>query len=109
MLVTDGLSKFVWFHTLNRSAENLTLCSSRTLQLLASDTSQFCWNGPRKTLRPSVPKPVEPSIPTTGAGTKASRFRYPESRCRMSPEVNALATVYPGARLGVAVFGKAVP
>ena len=41
----------------------------------------------------------------TGAGTKAARFRYPVRRCSMVPEVSALERVYPGARLGVAVFG----
>src|ERR1022692_5265450 len=94
---------------LNISTENRRPCPSLTTHILLNDVSQFCWNVPRKTLRPKSPKPVEPSIPSAGAGTKAARFRYHVSRCSMVPEVKALAAVSPGAKLGVVVSGRAVP
>src|SRR5690349_10245252 len=109
MSVIDGLSNTGWFHTLKKSAENFRDRASVTVHCFARDISQFCSNGPRKTLRPSVPKPVEPSIPIAGAGTKAAGFTYEVNRCSMLPVVSALDNVYPEARLGEAVSGIAVP
>lgn len=103
------MSKTGWFHTSKKSAENFRVWASDTVQAFARDMSQFCCNGPRKTLRPKLPNPVEPSIPTTGEGMNAAGFKYPVRRCSMLPEVRALDRVAPGAKLGVAVFGIGVP
>src|SRR5262249_55280169 len=88
MPTNDGCRNEGWFNTLNASTLKSSTCRSCKWKCLARARSQFCWNGPRKAFRGTVPKPVgvvavaglvKPAGPfaTTGAGAKHAGFRYP--------------------------------
>jgi hypothetical protein len=53
----DGFAKLEWFQMLKKSLVKRRLCRSVSLKFLISEKSQFCWTGPRKTLRPRFPLP----------------------------------------------------
>src|SRR5262244_937506 len=56
MSTADGNRNIGWFQTLNISMRAWNWWLSFTWKLLITEKSQFCWNGPRKTLRGELPK-----------------------------------------------------
>src|SRR5713226_4163319 len=56
--VSVGLLKLAWFQMLKKSVVNRKLWRSVILKFLIKEKSQFCWEGPRKMLRPRLPKSV---------------------------------------------------
>src|SRR2546425_11508447 len=53
-----GLAKFTWLKRLKNSARNSTFFDSLIGKRLITEKSTFVCRGPRKTLRPTLPKSV---------------------------------------------------
>src|SRR5882762_1756670 len=83
-----GLPKLVWFQMLKKSGVKRKDCRSVSLKFLMSEKSQFCWCGPRKTLRPRLPKSVVQKL-ALGAGAVAGTLGSQSAGYKSGAEVNA--------------------
>src|SRR5712692_5093995 len=105
-----------WFQRLKKSARNWLRWRSVMWKFLATEKSQFCWNGPRKAFRGTFPNPVmafrpstvEPdAFGTTAAGLTKLGFRKCNRLFWIGPlKVMICCTVVgvPGVQVGRVVF-----
>src|SRR6266849_4764029 len=112
----EGKLNTGWLKRLNRSARKLTRCRSVIWKLLATEKSQFCWNGPRKAFLGTFPNPVMAFSPvtvepdafgTTAAGLTKLGFRKCNRLFWIGPlKVMICCTVVgvPGVQVGRVVF-----
>src|SRR5712664_3789094 len=58
-----------WLKALKNSARKSIEVSSVILVFFVMDRSQFCWNGPRKALRPTFPSGANPVLAGSAQAT----------------------------------------
>src|SRR5258708_9582857 len=95
-IALEGLAKFAKLRMLKNSARNSKLRESLIGVSLMSEASIFRCSGPRRVLRPALPKRFP-------AGTKATVLKYLFSRSSVLPESRPVATEAPVAKLAALV------